>query len=417
MNRGTGSDRTKINHTVWVCVMALIAAPLVRSQAAPAEHTFHASKAAVESKLRELGASSGGRLPILEGFVASDERSLEHCRQGYYQYSVRLNSVAAGETQVRVTAKITAWCAASDRLHSGYQAMASNGRLEADLLDRLEEEFNAHFTGAMTPPDPGSRGVADASSMPDKPLPVFARGSGVPNVRDSLSLPRPNNAGGSADEQQLQQLREQLSSLQEILKNQTRPSDLAAVKSSNTPILESPIQGGQVVLRAEVEDEFQILEIRGDWVHVRISGLSRGWIQRSQLELPPGFASGSQSGDISQAAEPAFRKSREETSTFPGHWEALQGKRVKIIWVQPLGDPVQNSRASYAKSVFHQTYSEISEHPSDVSGVVIVFDSKDGGMAAATLSVLQQWAAGHLTDNAFWKRCWFDPADAFNLKD
>lgn len=124
--------------------------------------------------------------------------------------------------------------------------------------------------------------------------------------------------------------------------------------------------------RAEAEDEFQILEIRGAWVHVRISGLSRGWIQRSQLELPVALGSGSPSGEISQSGEPAFRKSREETSTFPGNWEPLQGKRVKIIWVQPLGDPVQNSRASYAKSIFHQTYSEISEHPSDVSGVVIV---------------------------------------------
>jgi len=215
----------------------------------------------------------------------------------------------------------------------------------------------------------------------------------------------------------VQQLREQLKNLQEILKGQTRPGDLAAVKSSNTPLLASPIEGAQVVLRAESEDEFQILEIKGSWVHVRISGLSRGWIQRSQLEMPAAFESASQSTDISQLTEPAFRKSREETSTFPGNWEALQGKRVKIVWVEPLGDPGQNSRASYAKSIFHQAYSEMSEHPSDVSGVVIVFDSKDGGMAAATLPALQQWAAGHLTDNAFWKRCWFDPADAFNLKD
>jgi len=52
-----------------------------------------------------------------------------------------------------------------------------------------------------------------------------------------------------------------------------------------------------------------------------------------------------------------------------------------------------------------------------LAGVVIVFDSEDGGMAAATLATLQQWNAHHMTDNIFWKQCWFDPADAFKLKD
>ena len=312
-----------------------------------------------------------------------------------------------------MTAKITAWYAASDPSHSGYRVLPSNGRLEADLLDRLQQEL------------PGAAAVQPGmfSSMPDKPAPAFARGSAIAGA-PSLTAPPPLRRqsgnpfpGSNADEQRMPQLREELKNLQEILKGQTRPGDLAAVKSSNTPILASPMEGAQVVLRAESEDEFQILEIKGAWVHVRISGLSRGWIQRSQLEMPVAFEGASQSADISQLADPSFRKSREETSTFPGNWEPLQGKKVRIIWVQPLGDPAQANRATYAKSVFHQTYSELSQGTSDVSGVVIVFDSKDGGMAAATLPSLQQWAAGHLSDNAFWKRCWFDPADAFNVKE
>lgn len=385
------------------------AATSMQCQTAPAERSFHASQATVESKLREFGAYAGARLPILEGFVASNELSLGSYEQGYYQYSIQLKPGASGETKVRVTAKITAWYAGSDQAHSGYRVLPSNGRLEADLLDRLERELTGHFNGAL--------------ALPDKPAPAATRGSSAtpaPNLTAALALPRPSrNAfpGTSTDEQHVQQLREQLKSLEDILKNQSHPDDLAAVKSSNTPLLASPMEGAQVVLRAEAGDEFQILEIRGAWVHVRISGLSRGWIQRSQLEMPAAFGSAGQAGDDSQAPEPAFRKSREETSTFPGNWEPLQGKRVKIVWVQPLGDAAANSRASYAKSIFHQTYSELSQHESDVSGVVIVFDSKDGGMAAATLPALQQWAAGHLTDNAFWKRCWFDPVDAFNLKD
>jgi len=416
MKGAAGSRGMNAIAVVCVCVIAMAGAPVLRAQSSPIERTFQASQPAVESKLRTLSVSSGGRLPILEGFVTSNDPSLERYQHGYYQFSVRVNAIATGETQVRVTAKITAWYRGDDQAHSGYRVLPSNGRLETDLLDRLQQEFTGTFTGATTLPEANSPGVGSAASLPDKPNPALAEAPSGPKLTGSLSLPRPSDErfpARSTNEKQLRELREQLSSLQEILKNQTHPDDLAAVKASNTPILQSPIPGAHAVLFAEAEDEFQILEIRGDWVHVRISGLSRGWIQRSQLELAAASGSASRSGDRGISEEPAFRKSREETSTFPGSWEALQGKQVKIVWVQPLRDSVQSSRASYAKSLFQQTYSEISEHASDVSGVVIVFDSKDGGMAAATLPILQQWAAGHLTDNAFWKRCWFDPADAF----
>ena len=117
----------------------------------------------------------------------------------------------------------------------------------------------------------------------------------------------------------MQQLREQLKSLEDILKNQTHPDDLAAVKSSNTPLLASPMEGAQVVLRAEAEDEFQILEIRGAWVHVRISGLSRGWMQRSQLELPAAFGSGAQADD-------RFASRRAGVSQEPGRDFHISGQ-------------------------------------------------------------------------------------------
>jgi len=43
----------------------------------------------------------------------------------------------------------------------------------------------------------------------------------------------------------------------------------------------------------------------------------------------------------------------------------------------------------------------------------VIFDSEDGGMAAATLPTLQQWKAGTLSDQAFWRRCFFDPPETF----
>jgi hypothetical protein len=44
---------------------------------------------------------------------------------------------------------------------------------------------------------------------------------------------------------------------------------------------------------------------------------------------------------------------------------------------------------------------------------VLIFDSVDGGMIAATLSTLQQWKAGKLSDAALWHQCFFDPPETF----
>ena len=54
--------------------------------------------------------------------------------------------------------------------------------------------------------------------------------------------------------------------------------------------------------------------------------------------------------------------------------------------------------------------------PTTAVGVVVIFDSEDGGMVAATLPTLQQWKAGTLSDQAFWRRCFFDPPEIFTSK-
>ena len=70
--------------------------------------------------------------------------------------------------------------------------------------------------------------------------------------------------------------------LEEILHNQAHPMNLAAVTKAKTPVLVSPSQDAQVLFLAAAEDEFEILDSNPNWVHVRISGLSRGWIRRSK---------------------------------------------------------------------------------------------------------------------------------------
>jgi hypothetical protein len=42
---------------------------------------------------------------------------------------------------------------------------------------------------------------------------------------------------------------------------------------------------------------------------------------------------------------------------------------------------------------------------------VVIFDSADGGMIAATFATLQQWKAGALSDAALWHQCFFDPPE------
>jgi uncharacterized protein YgiM (DUF1202 family) len=42
----------------------------------------------------------------------------------------------------------------------------------------------------------------------------------------------------------------------------------------------------RVLFKAAVNDEFEFLDAEGEWVHVQISGVSRGYIRRSALELP-----------------------------------------------------------------------------------------------------------------------------------
>src|SRR5437588_11107983 len=167
--------------------------------------------------------------------------------------------------------------------------------------------------------------------------------------------------------------------------------------------LEEAIRRSQVLFLADAEDEFQLVDTTGSWVHVQISGISRGWIERDKINLPGESAQKTPSAAASnpapdQVKPEAFRPTREETGTFPGNWAELRGKTVRIIWVDtPANDSSpQETRLSFAKALFRKKFPELSQTAPSLAGVVIVFDAEDGGMAAATMAALQQWNAGHL---------------------
>ena len=51
-------------------------------------------------------------------------------------------------------------------------------------------------------------------------------------------------------------------------------------------MLAKPSEGAGLLFNAAANDEFEFLDAAGEWIHVQISGASRGYIRKSNLELP-----------------------------------------------------------------------------------------------------------------------------------
>src|SRR6267154_1395619 len=222
-----------------------------------------------------------------------------------------------------------------------------------------------------------------------------------------------------AEEKHIQQLNAELQSLQEIQRNQARPGNLVAVRKSGTPILAKPAIGSRVLFTATSNDEFEFLDAQGEWIHVQISGESRGYIQRSGVELPELLAARAKSPNVtaSDHTQVAFRVAREETSIFPGDWDALRGKTVKIYTVQPVSSQSKETRATakldFAASLFREFSNASTRAADSIEGIVVIFDSADGGIVASNLSTAREFAIGSLSAEAFWNKCYKDPSDAF----
>ena len=397
------------------------------AQAVPYARTFAKSKDEIDTVLKELQAYAGQRLPIVDGFVATTDHPLNRYERAFYQFSIDLLPALAGGTIVCLTAKITAWYADSDPSKSGYQVLPSNGRLELDLLDRLTEKFDGK---------PSSIPRSDVQA-PKSKLDLTTNRPASPLGRDSAAArsaaeTTSGNAGSDevgalrakreAEEKRMQQLSTELQSLQDMQHNQAHPLNLVAVKKNNTPVVARPAEGSRVLFSAAADDEFEFLDADEEWIHVQISGASRGYIRRSSLELPEFIAARLKSpNETTPALKPdAFRVESEVTATFPGDWEALRGRPVKIYTVQPVSqDPRETgpqAKLSFAASLFRKFSAESAQAIPSIDGVVAIFDSADGGIIGSTLSIAQRFASGFLSQDNFWKQCYFDPPDAFQSR-
>jgi hypothetical protein len=571
------------------------------------ERVFHHQKAEVEKVIQDLHATLSGRLPILDGFAESVDEQWDLFSRGYFECAVQVVANGPDETRLRVTTKITAWYTDPDPAQSGYRVLLSNGRVETDLLERIDEALAIEGTATGAPrssgslasrpetsgevhptadsrpqvtrirtsnadrhtqivievgaqvkyqaarlsdpdriyldientkidpallykgvkvegdgllkrvrvgqnqlnvarvvlevdhakeysvsllPDPyrlvvdlyGSSAAAEAAARANSPAPgptkdfppvkpvkpvveseskapartpektplnlATASGGNLEASQiDNSALTRAGlsassfgltgsptvaviaAASSSEDIESLRHRREQaekelnelngvVQNLEEILRSQTHPTDIAVVRKSGTRVMSKPSANGPVLFSADSEDEFQVLDNGPDWIHVQISGASRGWIRRSDLNLPDGLKVNANRADAAPAAESTFRVVREETNIYKGNWEPLNGKTVKIIWTGPASSQEKPAsvlaKRNFAKSLLVTAYREISSHDPAVGGVVIVFDSADGGQIAASLENLKQWQSGGLSEASFWKLCSVDPPELFD---
>jgi hypothetical protein len=416
---------------VWAVSSGIFFAALVAvhlpAQTSPYERAFPQSKATVEKALTAVQSNLAGHLPVLDGFAKPGEHPLDRYQRAYYQSTVQVSSTPSGGSLVRVSTKVTAWYADPVASHSGYQLLTSNGRIEADLLDQLAEQLatsstaNGSPTASVSTSKPSAAPSAEAEPTISAPAPktpdtdrTFSSSLSQGLAAQDRDRPASTQSAVKPDSA----LQAEADSLEEILKNQAHPKNLVAVKKSGTPVVSTPSLNAKPQFLASMHDEFEMLDFNADWVHVRISGLSRGWIWRNSVEMPDGIRD--TDAHPTPALTPAadlFHVAREETAPFPGDWEPLRSQNVKIISVQKIDDNAKDAgpkaRLEYAKFLLEKNYQELAQNPSALAGIVVIFDSADGGMIAATMATLQQWRAGTLSDSALWHKCFFDPPETF----
>lgn len=376
---------------------------------------FDKPKTEVEQALKDLQANAGQKLPTLDGFVAAGDKPLDLYERGFYQFTVEVLPGDGNSTVVRLSAKITAWYTDRDVAKSGYEVLASNGRVELDFLDRLEEKLTGKSTKStlQTPrPKLDLSGVSGAPAMSNSTVPS---GYSPPSHADEVAGLRKQR---EASERRVQNLTAELKSLKEIQQNQAHPQNLVTVLKSSTPVYAKGVESSHVLFQASAKDEFEFLDALGEFVHVGISGDSRGYLLRNSVEIPERIAAKLRSEEASPEEKfAAFRIEREEISAFPGDWVVLRGKTVKIYTVSPVSQNAKESgpaaRLNYSLALFQKGAREAASANPAPEGVVVIFDAADGGIAAATLAEIQKVSAGGMTKEVFWSESHLDPIEAF----
>jgi hypothetical protein len=400
-----------------------------RAQAIPYARTFLKSKEDVEAALKGLQAYAGQKLPIVDGFVAMGEQPLDRYEHAFYQFSIDLVPNSTDSTVVKLSAKITAWYIDPDPSKAGYQVLPSNGRLELDLLDRLGEKFGTKpsiyvprtnfetprpkIDSSGNPLPQSSRSLAAASNSGRGSSPGTAPSDASANELAALKSQR------EIEQKHMLELKSELEGLEEIQHNQAHPGNLVVVKKSRAPVLARPTEGSKVLFAASADDEFEFIETEGDWFHIQIAGVSRGWIRRSEAEsMDPRWNAPGTPAKAEPESAPMFKVTREESGPFPGNWAPLKSMTVKIFWVQPAASPTISTAPSekreFTKSLFERAWNDAKGARTTPAGVVVVFDTPDGGQVSTTMAMLESWMENKTSGPVFWQQCSVDPPELFS---
>ena len=420
---------------------------VVRAQEADStDRVYKHRKAEVEEALQALKAYTTNRLPVLDGFVNANASTIAKLENPHYQLRIEIESQGPNQTLVAVSAKITAWNAEEDPSRSQYVVVPSNGRLEQDMLDRLSVllEKGSASLGAGRAAAPASDPAASSSSpaplldapgsnapiSTHSPSPGVSPGEATANptspVPPSGSVSRANSsdpaalaseiasirAERQAAEMSQRKLQQQISELEANAGSQKFLSNLAVVKTPQASIFQQDDDTSKVLFRADPEDEFEVINVKGTWVHIRLENGTEGWIRGGQLQPP-------QEVDDTEDAAAAlnFSTPNQEIKSFGGEWSPLKGKPSLFVFAQPNraipSTILGQSQFAFAKHIFTEGYREAMHSEQPMSGVVVVFLGDKGGVAAATLADIRRWRDGAITDKVFFERCSFDPPESF----
>jgi CHAT domain-containing protein len=215
-----------------------------------------------------------------------------------------------------------------------------------------------------------------------------------------------------AAEMNQRKLQQQISELEANASSQKFISNLAVIKTPQASIFQQDDDTSKVLFRADPEDEFEVINVKGNWAHVRLENGADGWVRAAQLQRPQ------EVDDTEDAAAAAnFSTPNQEIKPFAGDWTPLKGKPSLFVFAQPnraipsaiLGQ----SQFAFAKHIFTEGYREALHSEQPMSGIVVVFLGDKGGVAAATLADIRRWRDGVITDRVFFERCSFDPPESF----
>jgi hypothetical protein len=373
-------------------------------QAAPVERIYKHPRAEVERALRDLGAYATAPLPALDGFVNADSSTFDLYDNPHYEFRVKLTEQAPQQTLVNLSARVTAWYSNAVPSQSRYVLLPSNGRLEKELLDRLTVYLEK---GTLRQPS-GSATASAVSSAADSPAPArdFSHADSA-TLSTEIAKVQAERQSIEGEEKKLQQ---QISQLETDRNTRRYLSDLAMVKTAQAAVFQENNEFSKVLFRADPEDEFEVTEARYGWVRVRLDNLGQGWIRVDDLQLPNEKDNSGESADF---AEP-----NEEVAPFTGNWALLKDKPTLYVVAQPKHaiptESLGQSQIEFAKRAFLDGYRSATHSQEKIDGVAVVFLGDKAGMAAATLTEINRWHKGTISDKLFLERCFLSPPEAFH---